>query len=161
MTSVTVMWGLMEAPSLERPHMDALARGGLICYRFFYAAGTRSCSPTRGTKYYASEHCTPDMEIFQLTLVICSKEEITLLTAIKRAGLYYHRALWLVAFRDLLTKKYQPKGRKTQRNDYLRKYYAPPWEHNYDESFVTESAASNMAILLSEKRYFNNPYYHK
>ena len=134
---------------IKTPHMDALAHDGLIFTNFY--AGGPVCSPTRGTVLTGRHYSR--YGIFSANVGHLPKEEITLQQLLKEQGYTTgHFGKWHLG---TLNKEISAKGEKRRPAE----NYAPPWEHNYDESFVTESAVSTYNPSVG-KRYYNNPYYH-
>ena len=134
---------------IKTPHMDALAHDGLTFTNFY--AGGPVCSPTRGTVLTGRHYSR--YGIFSANVGHLPKEEITLQQLLKEQGYTTgHFGKWHLG---TLNKEISAKGEKRKPAE----NYAPPWEHNYDESFVTESAVSTYNPSVG-KRYNNNPYYH-
>jgi arylsulfatase A-like enzyme len=134
---------------IKTPHMDKMANEGLIFTNFY--AGGPVCSPTRGTVLTGRHYSR--YGIFSANIGHLPKEEITLQQLLKEKGYATgHFGKWHLGTLD---KKISAKGAKRK----PRLNYAPPWEHNFDESFVTESAVATWNPTIGS-RYINNPYYH-
>jgi len=134
---------------IKTPHMDAMANDGLT-FTNFYAAGP-VCSPTRGTVLTGRHYSR--YGIFSANIGHLPTEEITLQQLLKENGYTTgHFGKWHLGTLD---KEISAKGAKRK----PRLNFAPPWEHNFDESFVTESAVATWNPTIGE-RYMNNPYYH-
>lgn len=134
---------------IKTPHIDALANDGLKFTNFY--AGGPVCSPTRGTVLTGRHYSR--YGIFSANTGHLPLEEVTLQQLLKERGYTTgHFGKWHLGTLD---KKISPKGEKRK----PAKNFAPPWRHNYDESFVTESAVSTYNPSVG-KRYLNNSYYH-
>jgi len=134
---------------IKTPHMDKMANEGLK-FTNFYASGP-VCSPTRGTVLTGRHYSR--YGIFSANIGHLPKEEITLQQVLKEKGYTTgHFGKWHLGTLD---KVISAKGAKRK----PRLNFAPPWEHNFDESFVTESAVATWNPTIGS-RYVNNPYYH-
>lgn len=118
-------------PYLQTPHLDQMARDGAVFTRFYAASAV--CSPTR-----ASVMTGRHPERFGVCSANCGHikaEEITLAELVKERGYTTgHFGKWHLG---TLTQSVRDANRGG-----LEKFaedYAPPWEHGFDESFVTES----------------------
>lgn len=133
---------------IKTPHMDKMASEG-IKFTNFYAGGP-VCSPTRGTCLTGRHYSR--YGIFSANIGHLPKEEITLQQLLKENGYTTgHFGKWHLGTLD---KKISAKGAKRK----PRLNFAPPWEHNYNESFVTESAVATWNPTVGD-RYVNNAYY--
>jgi arylsulfatase A-like enzyme len=127
-------WGDMGYnghPHLKTPHLDAMAQNGAIFSRF-YAAGS-VCSPTRASVMTGRHPAR--MGICSANCGHIKAQEITLAEMVKEKGYRTgHFGKWHLGTltRDILDANRG--GRK--KNDI---HYAPPWDHGFDVSFVTES----------------------
>ncbi|CAZ94976.1 sulfatase family protein [Zobellia galactanivorans] len=118
-------------PHLKTPNLDAMAAEGAVFERFYAASAV--CSPTRGS-VMTGRH--------PLRYGIChancghiKPEEITLGEMVK--GLGYttgHFGKWHLGTLTRDTIEANRGGRPKFDGD-----YAPPWDHGFDVSFVTES----------------------
>jgi len=134
---------------IKTPHMDTMANEGLTFTNFY--AGGPVCSPTRGTVLTGRHYSR--YGIFSANIGHLPKEEITLQQLLKENGYTTgHFGKWHLGTLD---KEISAKGAKRK----PKLNFAPPWEHNFDESFVTESAVATWNPTIGE-RYVNNPYYH-
>ncbi|MEG3658152.1 sulfatase-like hydrolase/transferase [Arenibacter palladensis] len=127
-------WGDMAYnghPHLKTPNLDAMAVNGAVFERFYSASAV--CSPTRGS-VMTGRH--------PLRYGIChancghiKPEEITLGEMVKDLGYTSgHFGKWHLGTltRDIV--EANRGGREKYDGD-----YAPPWDHGFDVSFVTES----------------------
>lgn len=127
-------------PILKTPHLDKMAETAVRLDRFYAAAPV--CSPTRGS-------CLTGRHPFRYNIPwagegFLPQEEITLASALKNAGYATgHFGKWHVGQLSQ-TVSQNEFGMKAD-----PKYYAPPWEHGFDECFSTESMMPTY-----------NPYYH-
>jgi len=118
-------------PHLKTPNLDAMAANGAVFERFYAASAV--CSPTRGS-VMTGRH--------PLRYGICTancghikEQEKTLGEMVKAEGYVTgHFGKWHLGTltRDILDAN---RGGKKENDE----HYAPPWEHGFDESFVTES----------------------
>tara|TARA_A200000113_G_scaffold210351_1_gene210133 strand:- start:933 stop:2360 length:1428 start_codon:yes stop_codon:yes gene_type:complete len=123
--------GYNAHPHLKTPHLDAMAHNGAVFSRF-YAAGS-VCSPTRAS-VMTGRHPSR-MGICSANCGHVKDQEITLAELVKEKGYRTgHFGKWHLGTltRDVLDANRG--GRK--KNDI---HYAPPWDHGFDVSFVTES----------------------
>jgi arylsulfatase A-like enzyme len=133
---------------IQTPHLDQLARDGALL-RHFYANGP-VCSPTRGTCLTGRHYYR--YGIYTANVGNLPRQEITLARILKENGYATgHFGKWHLG---TLSKTLSSKGekRKPEIN------YSPPWERDYDRSFVTESAVSTWNPGIG-KRARNNPFY--
>jgi len=123
--------GYNAHPHLKTPNLDAMAANGAVFERFYAASAV--CSPTRGS-VMTGRH--------PLRYGICTancghikEQEKTLGEMVKAEGYVTgHFGKWHLGTltRDTLDAN---RGGKKENDE----HYAPPWEHGFDESFVTES----------------------
>ena len=133
---------------IQTPQMDALAKRGVLLTHFY--AGNSVCSPTRATCLTGRHH--DRMGIFGANQGHLPKQEITMARMLKEKGYTTgHFGKWHLG---TLSKTASSKGEK--RKPELN--YAPPWERDYDTSFVTESAITTWNPGIG-KRSKNNPFY--
>lgn len=134
---------------IKTPNLDQMAKEGARLTHF-YSVGP-VCSPTRaafltGRHYYR-------MGIWTANRGHLPKEEYTIARMLKAQGyMTGHFGKWHLGTLD---KVISSKGerRRPEVN------YAPPWERDYDESFVTESATATWDPGIG-KRAVNNAYYY-
>ncbi|CAM4392042.1 sulfatase-like hydrolase/transferase [Zobellia roscoffensis] len=118
-------------PHLKTPNLDKMARNGVVFERFYAASAV--CSPTRGS-VMTGRH--------PLRYGIChancghiKSEEITLGEMVKKLGYTTgHFGKWHLGTLTRDTVEANRGGRPKFDAD-----YAPPWDHGFDVSFVTES----------------------
>tara|TARA_R110000868_G_scaffold193350_1_gene438195 strand:+ start:30140 stop:31594 length:1455 start_codon:yes stop_codon:yes gene_type:complete len=118
-------------PHLKTPNLDAMAANGAVFERFYAASAV--CSPTRGS-VMTGRH--------PLRYGIChancghiKAEEITLGEMVKDLGYTTgHFGKWHLGTLTRDVVEANRGGREKFDGD-----YAPPWEHGFDVSFVTES----------------------
>jgi len=123
--------GYMGHPHLKTPNLDAMAANGTVFERFYAASAV--CSPTRGS-VMTGRH--------PLRYGICTAncghikpEEITLGEMVKALGYTTgHFGKWHLGTLTRDSIEANRGGRPKFDGD-----YAPPWEHGFDVSFVTES----------------------
>lgn len=140
-------WGDMAYnghPYLETPNLDAMAANGAVFERFYSASAV--CSPTRGS-VMTGRH--------PLRYGICHAncghirpEEITLGEMVKDLGYTTgHFGKWHLGTltRDIV--EANRGGREKFDGD-----YAPPWEHGFDVSFVTESKVPTWNPMVTPPR---------
>lgn len=118
-------------PYLQTPHLDQMVREGVEFTRFYAASAV--CSPTR-----ASVLTGRHPERFGICNANCGHikpEEISLAEMVKMRGYTTgHFGKWHLGTLTRDTLDANRGGREKFAKD-----YAPPWEHGYDECFVTES----------------------
>ncbi|MFI3290789.1 MAG: sulfatase-like hydrolase/transferase [Opitutales bacterium] len=133
---------------IKTPNLDALAGDGSVL-KHFYSVGP-VCSPTRGS-YLTGRHYYR-FGVFHANQGHLPAQEYTIARMLKEAGYTTgHFGKWHLG---TLSKTYSGKaGRKPELN------YAPPWERDYDESFVTEFAVATWEPA-KHKDYKKNQYYH-
>jgi len=123
--------GYNEHPYLKTPNLDAMASNGARFNRFYAASAV--CSPTRAS-VMTGRH--------PLRFGVCSancghikQEELTLAELVKEQGYRTgHFGKWHLGTltRDVLD------ANRGGREKFVEDY-APPWDHGFDVSFVTES----------------------
>lgn len=156
--------GYNEHPYLKTPNLDAMAANGAVFERFYAASAV--CSPTRAS-VMTGRH--------PLRYGIChancghvKSQEITLGEMTK--GLGYttgHFGKWHLGTLTRDTVEANRGGRKIFDAD-----YAPPWDHGFDVSFVTESkvptwnpmitppkTSGDVNAALVEGKPFNTSYW--
>ncbi len=133
---------------IQTPYMDNLAEQGVVLTHFY--AGNAVCSPTRATCLTGRHH--DRMGIWFANQGHLPAQEITLAKILKDKGYTTgHFGKWHLGTLDREISS-KGKNRKPALN------YSPPWERDYDVSFVTESAVSTWNPGLG-KRAVNNPFY--
>ncbi|WP_205164678.1 MULTISPECIES: sulfatase [Arenibacter] len=128
-------------PHLKTPNLDAMASNGAVFERFYAASAV--CSPTRGS-VMTGRH--------PLRYGICTancghikEQEITLGETVKAEGYVTgHFGKWHLGTltRDTLDAN---RGGKKENDE----HYAPPWDHGFDESFVTESKVPTWGPMVT------------
>ena len=117
---------------IKTPHLDKMSASGLTFTNFY--SGGPVCSPTRGTCLTGRHYFR--YGIFSANIGHLPKEEITLARLLKKEGYTTgHFGKWHLG---TLNPEFSPKGEKRK----PKENFAPPWQRDYDESFVTESAVS-------------------
>ena len=117
---------------IKTPHLDQMARDGVTLTHFY--AGNSVCSPTRGTCLTGRHHHR--YGIWTANVGHLPKQEITLARMLKEQGYTTgHFGKWHLG---TLSKTMSSKGAKRKPAE----NFAPPWERDYDRSFVTESAVN-------------------
>ena len=150
--------------SLKTPHLDAMAQNGAVFSRF-YSAGS-VCSPTRASVMTGRHPAR--MGICSANCGHLRDQEISLAGMVKEKGYRTgHFGKWHLGTltRDILDAN---RGGKKE-NDL---HYAPPWEHGFDVSFVTESkvptwdpmitpsqSAEDVRATLIEGEHFGTYYW--
>jgi len=133
---------------IQTPNLDSLAANGVKLTHFY--SGNSVCSPTRATVLTGRHH--DRIGIWTANAGHLPAQEITLARALKQIGYTTgHFGKWHLG---TLSKTTSAKGQKRR----PEANYAPPWERDYDVSFVTESAICLWNPGLG-KRAVNNPYY--
>ena len=133
---------------IKTPHLDRLAKQGLRFEHFY--SGNSVCSPTRAT--YLTGRFHDRMGIYSANVGTLPAQELTLAKMLKEQGYATgHFGKWHLG---TLSKTISSKGPKRQ----PELNYSPPWERDYDASFVTESAIQlwNPGIGPRAK---DNPFY--
>jgi arylsulfatase A-like enzyme len=129
---------------IKTPELDKMAKEGVKLTHFY--AGGPVCSPTRGTCLTGRHYFR--YGIFSANIGHLPKQEITLARMLKEQGYVTgHFGKWHLG---TLSKTHSTKGpkRKPAEN------FAPPWERDYDRSFVVESSVSTWDPASSK-----NPFY--
>jgi arylsulfatase A-like enzyme len=117
---------------IRTPHLDEMAKAGAKLTHFY--AGGPVCSPTRGTCLTGRHYYR--YGIWSANVGHLPKQEITLARMLKDQGYVTgHFGKWHLG---TLSREYSTKGanRKPEEN------FAPPWERDYDRSFVVESSVA-------------------
>ncbi|MCG8650170.1 MAG: sulfatase-like hydrolase/transferase [Pirellulales bacterium] len=115
---------------IKTPHIDQMAANGLKFTRFYSAAPV--CSPTRGSCLTGRHPYR--YGIYSANTGHIKADEITLPELLKKQGYTTgHFGKWHLG---TLTKTVQDANRGGPRG---AKHFAPPSQHGYDQSFVTES----------------------
>ena len=118
-------------PHLKTPHLDAMAQNGAVFTRF-YSAGS-VCSPTRAS-VMTGRHPSR-MGICSANCGHIKAQEITLAEMVKEKGYRTgHFGKWHLG---TLTRDIPDANRGGKKQNDI--HYAPPWDHGFDVSFVTES----------------------
>ena len=118
-------------PHLKTPHLDAMAQNGAVFTRF-YSAGS-VCSPTRAS-VMTGRHPSR-MGICSANCGHVKAQEITLAEMVKEKGYRTgHFGKWHLG---TLTRDIPDANRGGKKQNDI--HYAPPWDHGFDVSFVTES----------------------
>jgi len=133
---------------IRTPHLNEMAKAGAILTNFH--AGAAVCSPTRATCLTGRHHYR--YGIWSANKGHLPREEMTMAKMLKSLGYTTgHFGKWHLG---TLSTKFSAKGAKRL----PAVNYAPPWERDYDRSFVTESAVATWNPTTNE-RYENNPYW--
>lgn len=133
---------------IKTPHLDQMAKDGVKLTHFY--AGNAVCSPTRGTCLTGRHHHR--YGIWTANTGHLPKQEITLARMLKEQGYATgHFGKWHLGTLDKVISSKGPR-RNPEEN------FAPPWERDYDRSFVTESAV-NTWNPGTGSRSKNNPFY--
>jgi arylsulfatase A-like enzyme len=133
---------------IQTPELDAMAREGTVLDHF-YSVGP-VCSPTRAS-FLTGRHYFR-MGIWSANQGHLPEQEFTLARMLISNGYATgHFGKWHLG---TLSRTISAKGKK-RRPDL---HFAPPWERDYDRSFVTESAVCTWDPGIG-KRARNNPYY--
>ena len=128
---------------IQTPHLDQMASESIELLNF-YSIGP-VCSPTRGS-FITGRHYAR-FGIFAANEGVFPAEEISLARICKEKGYQTgHFGKWHIGTLD---PNHSPKPDRA-----YPKYFAPPWERDYDRSFVTESSVSTWDPISSK-----NPYY--
>ncbi|GAB3649771.1 sulfatase-like hydrolase/transferase [Echinicola sediminis] len=136
--------GYMDHPHLLTPNLDEMAANGAVFDRFYAAAPV--CSPTRGS-VMTGRH--------PLRYGICTancghikEEEITLAELVREKGYTTgHFGKWHLGTLTRDTLDANRGGQEKFDGD-----YAPPWEHGFDECFVTESKVPTWDPMVTPPR---------
>ena len=128
-------------PHLKTPHLDEMAANGAVFERFYAASAV--CSPTRGsvmTGRHPSRY-----GICHANCGHIKPQEITLGEMAKNKGYTTgHFGKWHLGTLTRDTLDANRGGRAEYDGD-----YAPPWEHGFDVSFVTESKVPTWNPMLT------------
>ena len=156
--------GFNGHPHLKTPNLDKMASNGAVFERFYAASAV--CSPTRGS-VMTGRH--------PLRYGIChancghiKSQEITLGEMVKSVGYTTgHFGKWHLGTLTRDTVEANRGGRPKFDDD-----YAPPWDHGFDASFVTESkvptwnpmitppkSSGDVSGTLEEGKPFNTSYW--
>ncbi|MEC8636849.1 MAG: sulfatase-like hydrolase/transferase [Bacteroidota bacterium] len=118
-------------PHLKTPHLDAMVPNGAVFTRF-YSAGS-VCSPTRASVMTGRHPAR--MGICSANCGHVMAQEITLAEMVKEKGYRTgHFGKWHLG---TLTREIIDANRGGKKENDI--HYAPPWDHGFDVSFVTES----------------------
>jgi arylsulfatase A-like enzyme len=129
---------------IKTPHLDQMAKEGVKLTHFY--AGGPVCSPTRGT-FLTGRHYYR-YGIWSANVGHLPKQEITLARMLKEQGYTTgHFGKWHLG---TLSKTHSTKGEKRRPAE----NFAPPWERDYDRSFVVESSVSTWDPASTK-----NPFY--
>ncbi len=140
--------GFNGSEIIKTPHLDSMAKDGSVL-NHFYSVGP-VCSPTRGS-------CLTGRHYYRFGVFYANQgrlpaEEYTIARMLKENGYTTgHFGKWHLG--TLNENHSGKKGRDPKLN------FAPPWERDYDESFVTEFAVRTWDPAKYSD-YKNNPYYH-
>ena len=140
--------GFNGNPHVQTPHLNQLATDGANLTHF-YSIGP-VCSPTRASFLTGRHHYR--MGIYSANRGHLPKQENTIAKLLKTKGYTTgHFGKWHLG---TLNPEVSPKGksRKAKAN------FAPPWERDYDRSFVMEVAVKTWEPTTGRQSK-NNPYY--
>jgi arylsulfatase A-like enzyme len=130
---------------IQTPNLDELAGESLELLNF-YSVGP-VCSPTRGS-FLTGRHYAR-FGIFSANVGTFPNEEINLARICKSKGYRTgHFGKWHIGTLD---PNHSPKASRA-----FPKYFAPPWERDYDVSFVTESSISTWDPISTKNPYYEN-----
>jgi arylsulfatase A-like enzyme len=133
---------------IRTPHLDRMAMDGVKLTHFY--SGNSVCSPTRGTCLTGRHHHR--YGIWSANVGHLPIQEVTLARMLRGQGYVTgHFGKWHLG---TLNKNTSAKG--SRRNPAGN--FAPPWDRDYDRSFVTESAV-NLWNPGIGNRSRNNPFY--
>lgn len=131
------------ATPIKTPHLDQMASESIELLNF-YSIGP-VCSPTRGS-FLTGRHYAR-FGIFAANEGVFPAEEISLARICNEKGYRTgHFGKWHIGTLD--------PNHSTKPDRAYPEYFAPPWERDYDRSFVTESSISTWDPISSK-----NPYY--
>jgi len=117
---------------IQTPELDQMAKDGVKLTHFY--AGGPVCSPTRGTCLTGRHYYR--YGIFSANIGHLPRQEITLARMLKEQGYTTgHFGKWHLG---TLSKTHSTKGEKRKPAE----NFAPPWERDYDRSFVVESSVA-------------------
>lgn len=140
--------GFNGHPVIQTPHLDQLAADGANLTHF-YSIGP-VCSPTR-TSFVTGRHYYR-MGIWSANNGHLPKEEYTIARLLKQEGYTTgHFGKWHMG---TLNPEISPKGK----GRLPKENYAPPWERDYDRSFVVECAVKTWEPTEGRQAK-DNPYY--
>lgn len=131
---------------IKTPYMDAMANSHLKLTNFY--AGAPVCSPTRGT-------CLTGRHAYRYGIFAANEghlpsQEVTIAKLLKQNGYTTgHFGKWHIGTLD---PNYSSKG--DSRNPAAN--FAPPWQRDYDVSFVTESSVSTWNPQSTKVPYYFN-----
>jgi len=130
-----------ETP-IQTPHLTAMAADGLTFTRFYAAAPV--CSPTRGSCLTGRHPYR--YGIYSANTGHMKREELTLPELLKQQGYTTgHFGKWHLG---TLTTTIADANRGGPKN---KQHFAPPRDHGYDESFVTESKVPTYDPMIKPK----------
>ncbi|MEM9237576.1 MAG: sulfatase-like hydrolase/transferase [Verrucomicrobiota bacterium] len=133
---------------IRTPNLDQLAEEGMVL-NHFYSIGP-VCSPTRASYLTGRHHFR--MGIWTANTGHLPREEYTIARMLRKRGYATgHFGKWHLG---TLSRTVSSKGSK-RRPDL---HFSPPWERDYDTSFVTESATATWDPGVGP-RSKDNPYY--
>lgn len=127
---------------IDTPHLDAMAAAGLKFTRFYSAAPV--CSPTRGSCLTGRHPYR--YGVYSANTGHLKADEITLPELLKKQGYTTgHFGKWHLG---TLTKTVKDANRGGPQG---AKHFAPPSQHGYDDSFVTESKVPTYDPMIKPK----------
>lgn len=127
---------------IQTPHLNAMAEAGLKFTRFYAAAPV--CSPTRGSCLTGRHPYR--YGVYSANTGHLKPGEITLPELLKQQGYTTgHFGKWHLG---TLTKTVKDANRGGPKG---AKHFAPPSQHGYDESFVTESKVPTFDPMIKPK----------
>ncbi len=130
---------------IQTPNLDMLAGESMELLNF-YSIGP-VCSPTRGS-FLTGRHYAR-FGIFAANEGVFPSEEISLARICKEKGYATgHFGKWHIGTLD---PNHSPKPDRA-----FPQFFAPPWERDYDVSFVTESSISTWDPISSKNPYYEN-----
>lgn len=133
---------------IQTPHLDHWASEGAL-FRHFYS-GSSVCSPTRGS-------CLTGRHPYRYGIYSANAghlpaEEVTLARMLKSKGYTTgHFGKWHLGTLDTVISSKGPRRNPAEN-------FAPPWQRDYDRSFVTESAIQ-LWNPGQGRRAKDNPFY--
>ncbi len=131
---------------IKTPQLDQMAEDGVKLTHFY--AGGPVCSPTRGAGLTGRHYFR--YGIWSANQGHLPKQEITLASMLKQRGYATgHFGKWHLG---TLSKTYSTKGAKRKPAE----NYAPPWERDYDRSFVVESSVSTWDPGSDKNPFYDN-----
>ena len=136
--------GYNEHPHLKTPHLDAMAANGVRFDRFYAASAV--CSPTRASVITGRHPLR--MGICHANCGHIKAEEITLAEMLKAQG--YTSGMFGKWHLGTLTRDTMDANRGGRPQHDL--HYAPPWDHGFDVSFVTESKVPTWDPMITPPR---------